>query len=102
MLLDDLDHPRIEIAQGHPGVGAGHAQVHISEELLPIGISPPFLPELLFNGFNFLFREHQRPDPLHSPFPASLLSVIRFQLGLRNVPIITVAFAAQLSQVRIF
>jgi hypothetical protein len=55
MLLNKTDDPGIEVAQGHPTIGTGDADIHISEELLPIRITPPFLLELIQDGLNFFF-----------------------------------------------
>jgi hypothetical protein len=55
MLLNDADDPGIEVSQGHPTIGVGNAEIHISEELLPIRVIPPFLLKLIQDGFNFLF-----------------------------------------------
>jgi hypothetical protein len=58
MPLDKTYDPGIEAAQGDPTVGTGDADIHISEELLPIRIVPKFLLELIQDGFNFFFAEH--------------------------------------------
>ena len=58
MLLDKTDNSGIKAAQGHPTVGTGDAKIYVPEELLPIRITPPFLLELIQDGFNFFFAEH--------------------------------------------
>ena len=63
MLLKNAENPGIEVAQSYPAIRAGDAQIHISEELLPIRIAPPFLPKLIKNRVDFLFAKHQRFNP---------------------------------------
>ena len=63
MLLNQIDHPWIEVTYSNPSIRAGDAQKHIPEELLPIRITPPFLLELIKHRLNFFFAEHQRPTP---------------------------------------
>jgi hypothetical protein len=55
MLLNETNDTGIEVAQGHPTIGMGNAEIHISEELLPIRVIPPFLLKLIQDGFDFLF-----------------------------------------------
>ena len=76
MRLNHFDRPWIEVAEGHPTIGAGHGKIGISEDLLPIRITPPFLLKLIKNGLDFLFTEHQRLTPL------SLLSTHRCRLSV--------------------
>jgi hypothetical protein len=70
MLLDNADDSWIEVAQSRPRIRAGYAQKHIPEELLPIRITAPFLPELVLNGLDFFFAKH-RCSNLPRPMPAS-------------------------------
>lgn len=72
MLLNDLDHPLVEAAQGHPGIRTGHAHIHIPEELFPTRISLPFLSKLTEYGVYLLFREHRCADPLHALHAVSM------------------------------
>jgi len=55
MLLEKIDDSGIKATQGHPSIGTGDANIHISKELLPIGVIPPLLLKLTQDRFNLLF-----------------------------------------------
>ena len=81
MLLNDRDHPRVEGPQGDPGIRPGHAQIHVPEQLFPLGIGVPFLRQLSQDGVDLGFRKHRSVNPLHTVDPAVPLWRLRCRLG---------------------
>jgi hypothetical protein len=55
VLLDKTNDPSIKATQGYPSIGTGDANIHIPQELLPIGVIPPLLLKLTQDRFNLLF-----------------------------------------------